>query len=105
MNLLLLPVLLPLFGGAGLLLLRRRRHRLLLAIITSGLTLAASSAIALRAFSGEVLAAQMSGWQAPFGISLVVDGLSGLLLLLSAVVGLLTVIFADATLQAAPRRG
>jgi multicomponent Na+:H+ antiporter subunit D len=105
MNLLILPVLLPLLGGAGLLVLRRRRSRLVLAVLTSCLTLAVTGVIAWRVFSGEVLSVQMSGWQAPFGISLVVDGLSALLLLLSAVVGLLTVIFADAALQAAPRRG
>lgn len=105
MNVLVLPVLLPLFGGALLLLLRRSAARRAVATAVSGLTLAASLDVALRAFRGEVLVAQMASWSAPFGITLVADGLSGMLLLASNVLALLTVVFAGSSLQHAPVRG
>jgi len=104
-NVLALPVLLPLLGGSVLLLLRRSAVRRAVATAVSTATLLASIAIALRTFHGAVLSVQMAAWAAPFGITLVADGLAGLLLLASNVLALLTVVFAGSSLQHAPVRG
>ncbi len=105
MSLLLLPVLLPLFGGALLMLLRKPRPRFLVAVAISLATLAANIILAVQVFGSGPVALQMAGWEAPFGITLVADGLSAILLLLSSTAGLLTVFFVDASLHAGPRRG
>jgi len=104
-NVLTLPVLLPLLGGSVLLLVRRSGARRLVASAVSALTLAASLDIALRTLHGEILTAQMAAWAAPFGITLVADGLTGLLLGTSNVLALLTVLFAGSSLRHAPVRG
>lgn len=105
MSLLLLPVILPLAGAALLMLLRRARARFFTAIAVSVLTLAAQLALAVTVFREGAVAAQMAGWEAPFGITLAVDGLSAVLLVLSGTVGLLSVFFVNATMAAEPRRG
>ncbi len=105
MNVLVLPVLLPLLGGSVLLVVRRSAARRGVATAFATATLLASLAVALPTFRGQVLVAQMASWAAPFGISLVADGLSGMLLLGSNVLALLTVVFAGSSLQHAPVRG
>ncbi len=105
MNLVALPVLIPLVAGASLLLFRTARARTIFATLATLLTLLTSLLIAVRSLSGEVLVVQMGGWPAPFGITLVADGLTGIMLLLSGLSGLLTVLFAGSSLQHSPRRG
>jgi len=105
MNVLALPVLLPLFGGSVLLLVRRSAVRRGLATAVSAATLAVSAIVAARTFHGEILVLQMASWAAPFGITLAADALAGLLLLASNVLALLTVVFAGSSLQHAPVRG
>jgi len=105
MNLVLFPVLLPLLGAAVLMLLRKPRVRFVVALIIAAATLTVSGVIASIVFDGQVLVTTLADWPAPYGISLVVDGLSATMLLLSGIAGLLTVLFVDATLQAGPKRG
>src|SRR5690625_2864334 len=105
MNLVPFPVLLALLGAAVLMLLRRPRVRFVVALIIAAATLPVSGVIASIVFDGQVLVTTLADWPAPYGISLVVDGLSATMLLLSGIAGLLTVLFVDATLQAGPRRG
>jgi len=105
MNVLLLPVIVPLFGAALLMVFRRARARFLTAVTTAVLTLAVQVTIAVRVFREGPVAAQMAGWEAPFGITLAVDGLSAVLLVLSGTVGLLSVFFVYASLAAEPKRG
>ncbi len=104
MNLLSLPVLIPLGAGSALLLLRGHRLRGAAAALSSLATLIAAVSIAWLAFTGDVLVMQMAAWPAPYGISLVADRLSALFLLLSSAVGLLTVLFSISSLRSRPRR-
>lgn len=104
MNLLSLPVLVPLVAGTVLLAVRGRVARVAVATIAAILTLASTVAIAVRALSGDVLTLQMADWAAPFGITLVADGFSALLLALSAFFGLLTVLYLASSLHAPPER-
>ena len=105
MNLVALPVLLPLFAGTVLLLLPTPKTRTIFAAFLSALTLGVSVRIAAITLSGEVMVVQMASWPAPWGISLVADGLTGIMLVLSSVTALLTVLFAASSLQRRPKRG
>src|SRR3546814_14211565 len=84
------PVLLPLLCGARLILINERRHHFKFAVSLSSLLMQFAVAIALIGLSdgshwannlGIYLAAN---WTAPFGIALLVDRLSALMLLLTA---------------------
>ena len=106
MNLVAWPVLLPLVTAAALLFVNRSpRWRTILATSAALLTLIVDIVIVVRVLSGQVLVVQMAGWPAPYGISLVADGLSGIMVLLSGIIGLFTVLFAASSLQHPPRRG
>lgn len=105
MSLVLFPVLLPLLGAAILMLLRKPGPRLYVAVATATATLAVSLTLAVQAFTAGPVAQTMSNWPAPFGITLIVDGLSAIMIVLSGVVGLLTVFFTHASLHSGPRRG
>jgi multicomponent Na+:H+ antiporter subunit D len=105
MNLLALPVLIPLVSGALLLLLRRPVVRTVFSGVAASATLIVNASIAAQTLSGEVLTAQMADWPAPYGITLVADGLAGIMVFLSGLTGLLTVLFAGFSLQQPARRG
>ncbi|MEM7737938.1 MAG: proton-conducting transporter membrane subunit [Deinococcota bacterium] len=104
-NVLALPIVLPLFTGALLLLMPTPTLRTIIAAVSTAITLTISCVIASIVFSGEVLSLQMSAWPAPYGITVVADSLTGIMLVLSSSVGLLTVLFLGVSLQHAPRRG
>lgn len=99
MNLLALPVLIPLLAGSLLLLLPNRQLRSLLAFFAAVLVLVCELIILQNVLSGKVLVLQMANWPAPWGISLVADILTGIMLTLSGLTGLLTVLFASSSLQ------
>jgi multicomponent Na+:H+ antiporter subunit D len=104
MNTLVLPVILPLLAASLLLALPAPRARVVLASFSTLLTLGISLFIFLQTSAGTVLTTQLGDWAAPYGISLVADRLTGLMLVLSGVVTLLTVINSSATLGAARGR-
>ncbi|HEX7004271.1 MAG TPA: proton-conducting transporter membrane subunit [Trueperaceae bacterium] len=99
-----LPILIPLLAAVVLLLLPTARSRSLVSIAASLVTLAIDLVILTRVLGGEVLVSQMGSWPAPFGITLVADGLAAVMIVLSGVTGLLTVVFAGSSLQHAPHR-
>ena len=98
-QLILLPVLLPLLFAAALILLSGRQQQLKFAINLIGTLALLATALSLFWLSdhevwpdgiGVYLAAN---WVAPFGIALVVDRLSALLLVLCAVIALAALVF------------
>ncbi|WP_237067124.1 Na+/H+ antiporter subunit D [Microbulbifer guangxiensis] len=93
--LLALPFLLPILA-ALLTFLGRGRPRLArgLSLGSCGLLLLVSLAILALVQANGVVAAQMGGWPAPFGITLVADRLSAVMLVVAAVVGLTVALFA-----------
>ena len=100
-----LPVLIPLLAGAVLLLITSPLARSLVAFIAAVATLYFDISIFMGTLQGDVLVLQMANWPAPWGISLVADRLTGIMLALSGLVGLLTVLFASSSLNFSPRRG
>jgi len=90
-----LPVALPLLGAAVALLLRRWRglqHALALFVLV--LTLAVCVTLLVDVDRNGILAVQVGAWPAPFGITLVVDMFSALMLVISAATVLLVHVFA-----------
>jgi multicomponent Na+:H+ antiporter subunit D len=98
--LLVLPIVIPL-GAAALALLSWRspvRQRIIVLLGTVGL-LAAGVALLVEVERVGVLAMTMGGWQAPFGISLVADLFSAIMVVITGVVGLAVAIYGLATVD------
>jgi multicomponent K+:H+ antiporter subunit D len=91
-----LPVLVPCAAAIAMLLAGPERVRLqrVLALVSCLVQLAVAIALLRGAASGDVLVYRLGDWPAPFGIVLVIDRLSALMLLLTAVVALPVVRYA-----------
>lgn len=103
-----LPVLLPAATAVLLLLIgdhggdahgghghRRLRWARGIALVSCGLGLLLAARLALQADTGALTVYRVGDWPAPFGIVLVVDRLSALMLLLTACVALPVVVYAS----------
>ena len=98
-HLVLAPILLPLVTAAVLLLLgdRRRRIKSLLNLVSTLAGLVVAVAMLLRVDAGGEIGVYLAAnWEAPFGIVLVADRLTALLLVLVGVVGLCAALYAEA---------
>jgi multicomponent K+:H+ antiporter subunit D len=107
-HLLIAPVVLPLLAGAAMLLLSERRRGLKAAIGVSSSFALVGLAIALLSLSdaastgpAPVGVYRLGDWPAPFGIVLVVDRLSALMLLLTSILGSAALVFSLARWQRA----
>ncbi|MEX1097740.1 MAG: Na+/H+ antiporter subunit D [Planctomycetales bacterium] len=98
MNLLLvLPILIPLIAAAAMIVAWRwpRLHRPLGVVGAAGVLLS-GSALLWSAWNGgapAVLVTQMGDWPAPFGVSLVADLLSAIMVVLTGTVGLAVAVY------------
>ncbi|PCC35132.1 Na+/H+ antiporter subunit D [Glutamicibacter sp. BW77] len=90
-----LAVLLPIFGaGAAFLARRRLRTQRLITIGILCLTMVLEVGMVAAVWGGESYAIHIGGWDAPFGIALMVDGFSAFMLLISTVVSLAVLLYA-----------
>lgn len=90
------PVLLPLLAGAGMLLLNGERQRAVVAGLNVVATLALvciAAVLLVMSDTGTREVYRLGNWPAPFGIVLVLDRLSALMLLLTNVLALASVVF------------
>jgi len=94
-HLVVLPIVLPLAVGALMLLFDERRVLLKAAISVAATIalLAAAIALLVRADTPVTQVYRLGDWPAPFGIVLVADRLSALMVLLASVIGLAALIF------------
>ena len=90
-----LPVVLPLAAGGLMLLLDERRYRLKAGISLAAVLFLLALAAILAMHAGEVPAFvyPLGDWPAPFGIVLVADGLSAVMVLLAATLGAAALVF------------
>ncbi|MBS9404882.1 monovalent cation/H+ antiporter subunit D [Halomonas sp. TRM85114] len=97
-HLIVLPVVLPLVAGIVLLYDRhgRTRSKRLIGVGATALLVIVGIALVARASTGEVSFYALGDWQPPFGIVLVLDRLSALMVLLTALLALGAVVFACA---------
>jgi multicomponent Na+:H+ antiporter subunit D len=99
--LVLLPLLVPLATAiACLLAWRHRRIQRAVGLAGACALLAAAVALLLAIRDGTIHAVQVGGWEAPWGITLVADLLSGLMLVLGATLGLLVVVYSLGSIDA-----
>ncbi|AQZ34489.1 NADH/ubiquinone/plastoquinone [Pseudomonas sp. LPH1] len=92
--LLVAPILIPLCSL--LLAIILRRHLLAVRVLSltgTALLLAVGLVLVWQAAQGVVLSGQVGDWQAPFGISLVIDRLSAVMIAISALVALVTLLY------------
>ena len=94
-HLVVLPIVLPLAVGAAMLLLNESRHALKAAMSFASIGALIGAAVALlgAADSQPVRVYPLGNWPAPFGIVLVADRLSALMVLLAAVLALAALAF------------
>ena len=99
--LLALPIVLP-FVAAVLTFLFRAKGSVGRWLSIGGclLLLAASIALMVAVWREGVIAAQMGGWPAPFGITLVADLLSAVMVVITAITGLAVAVYALADIDA-----
>ena len=95
-HLVIMPVLIPFLAGAVLILTGGRGMALQRAIGMASvlLTLATAVVLLVTSHSGEVVAYRLGDWPAPFGIVLVLDRLSALMVVLTAGIGLFSLVHA-----------
>jgi multicomponent Na+:H+ antiporter subunit D len=91
-----LAVIIPFLGAAlSLLLLRRNALQRTVAIGSLVLTLAIESLVLVSTWNLGPQAVHLGGWEAPWGIVMVVDQLSSLMLVVSTVVSLAVLVYAS----------
>ncbi len=92
--LLVLPLLIPLTTAAiSFLAWRRRSMHRALAVTGAALLLAAGLALLVRVWLHGICATQAGAWPAPFGITLVADLFSAIMVVLAGIVGLAVIVF------------
>lgn len=94
-NIVILPIIIPMILGLIMVIFRRRimLHRVLSIFSMAGTGGAAAYLIYQVKHEG-IQTLQLGGWKAPFGVSMVVDMLSALLLITTSIVALFCVIYA-----------
>lgn len=94
-TLLVMPLLIPL-ATAALTAMVRRDHglRAVISLIGAAMTLAAAIMLLIEAASGNIHASVMGGWPAPFGIALVIDMFSAIMLVITGVMAVAVAVFA-----------
>ncbi|MBE0401986.1 MULTISPECIES: monovalent cation/H+ antiporter subunit D [Halomonas] len=97
-HLIVFPIVLPLIAGIMLLYQRQGlvRYKRIVSVVATVLLLAVAIGLISQAMRGEILYYALGNWQAPFGIVLVLDRLSALMLLITALLAVGAVIFACA---------
>lgn len=99
------PILIPLtFAILCLIAWQRSAIQHILGFIGSGLLLIDSIYLLNKVYSSGIQTTQIGGWPAPFGISLVIDQFSALILVAAAFVALVIVAYAKAAIDPARLR-
>lgn len=89
------PIVLPLVAGTlALMVAARPRLAAFVSVVGVLALLVLSIALLVAASSGEITVYLLANWKAPFGIALALDRLSALMVVLTAVVGVVSVIYA-----------
>ena len=101
-----LPIVVPLAAGAIMLVLEERRVALKAAISVATAIVLVIVGIALTSLAAgaDVTVYRVGNWSAPYGIVLVVDRLSAVMVLLAAVLGVAALVFSLARWQRAGPR-
>lgn len=97
-GLVVLPLLIPLLTGLTAL-IRNRDVRRRVVIIGLLLNLVVCGALFIEVISGKTIVSQMGGHAAPYGITLVIDQLSAIMLMITAIIGFAAIVYSHATIS------
>ncbi len=103
-NLLAFPIVIPFFCAALNILVKNGIFRRVLAVVGTAATLAVSIALLTAVEASGVVVLNAGGWAAPFGIVLVADRLTALMVAISACVGFCSAIFSLGDVGSAANR-
>jgi multicomponent Na+:H+ antiporter subunit D len=96
-NLLILPILIPLVtAGLSLIAWKSSRVQRILGLLGTGALMVAAAGLFLSVYTNGIQALQVGNWPSPFGITLIADLLSSVMVLLTALVGLAVAIYSIA---------
>nr|MCU0853756.1 Na+/H+ antiporter subunit D [Paracoccaceae bacterium] len=99
-----LPLIIPFATAVAAYMVKDRPAGAWISVAGSFLSLAASVALMAAVLRDGVIAAQMGGWAAPFGITLVADLLSAVMVVITAITGLAVAIYALSDIDAEKSR-
>jgi multicomponent Na+:H+ antiporter subunit D len=100
-ELVVLPLIIPLVAaGASLVFWGRRRVQRWLAVLGTGGLLAAGIALLIAVRQEGYLVVEVGGWPAPFGIVLVADLLSAIMVVLTGLIGFAVALYSLSTVEA-----
>ena len=101
-GLLIFPIMLPLAGGAAAVFVKNNPKRSIqLALTSAGLHTLISGLLLYHVHLNGILATQIGNWPAPFGITLVADHLSAMMVMITAIVNLAVTSYSKADIDAA----
>ena len=99
-GLLIYPIMLPLAGGAISYVVRKHVKRSFqIALLSAGVHTLASAWLLYRVYLDGILVAQIGNWPAPFGITLVADHLSAVMVMISAIIHLAVTSYSKADID------
>ena len=99
-NLLVLPLIIPLAAAIfGLLTRHSHQAQRVIGVLGAGGLLASALALLSAVNAQGILALQIGNWPAPFGITLVADLLSAIMVTLTGLMGLLVMIYSLASID------
>jgi multicomponent Na+:H+ antiporter subunit D len=99
-----LPLIIPFATAVAAYMVKDRPAGAWISVAGSFLSLVASVALMAAVLRDGVIAAQMGGWAAPFGITLVADLLSAVMVVITAITGLAVAIYALSDIDAEKSR-
>jgi multicomponent Na+:H+ antiporter subunit D len=99
-NLLVLPIVIPLFSaGLSLIAWKSLRLQRILGLFGAGALMIAATGLFISVYSNGIQVLQMGNWPPPFGITLIADLLSSIMVVLTAIVGVAVAVYSLATVE------
>ncbi len=99
-----IPLAIPFLTAVACYLTRDTPRAAWISVVGSALLLAASAVLMAQVLAEGVIAGQMGGWPAPFGITLVADLLSAVMVVITAITALAVAVYALADVSAVQER-
>ncbi|MBM2577321.1 Na+/H+ antiporter subunit D [Jannaschia sp. Os4] len=93
------PLIVPFLTAVLAFLFRHGGEGRWVSVAGSAVSLAAAAVLLREVLAGGTVAAQMGGWAAPFGITLVADTLSAVMVVITAITGLAVALYATAEID------
>jgi len=99
-NLLILPIVIPLLSaGLSLIAWKSLRLQRILALLGAGALMVAATCLFISVYTDGIQVIQVGNWPPPFGITLIADLLSSIMVVLTALVGLAVAVYSLADID------